>query len=190
MIHRHALPVRELAARRGLSQRALATEAGISRGCLRQILQGDHNLTLRSLEKVARSLDRELSVALTQRDVLAEYSTIAIALKVEREGFASWKIHFMDFVDEFRRTLDPRLACLPPHTSFDQRLTALLASMVTELCTSHGITVPGWARRRYYLRAPWFVADVQSLKASALVESPWPYRNNNIFVHDNFLARA
>jgi hypothetical protein len=40
------------------------------------------------------------------------------------------------------------------------------------------------------LPAPWFVAGVENLKASALVESPVQFRRNNVFVLGNFLARA
>lgn len=40
------------------------------------------------------------------------------------------------------------------------------------------------------LPEPWFVAGVENLKATALVESPLPFRRNNIFVLGNFLSRA
>jgi hypothetical protein len=40
------------------------------------------------------------------------------------------------------------------------------------------------------LPRPWFVAGVENLKATALVESPLPFRRNNVFVLGNFLSRA
>lgn len=96
----------------------------------------------------------------------------------------------MNLVDEFRRTLDPRLLLLPPVRDLALELKALLASIVMSLCGEAGMNVPGWARKRHPLPTPWFVAEVESLKAMALVESPLPFRRNNIFVLDNFLQRA
>jgi hypothetical protein len=40
------------------------------------------------------------------------------------------------------------------------------------------------------LDSPWFVAGIENLKASALVESPVRFRKRNIFVLANFLERA
>jgi hypothetical protein len=44
--------------------------------------------------------------------------------------------------------------------------------------------------RPLFLPDPWFVAGIENLKASALVESPVQFRRNNIFVLGNFLSRA
>jgi len=49
---------------------------------------------------------------------------------------------------------------------------------------------PDWAQKDHCLPEPWFVAEMESLKASALVESPAYYKKNNIFVLENFLKRA
>jgi len=164
---------------------------GMSRGAIRQLMISDAgNTTLRSLDELATFFDREIEVLLTPQSILAEFSTIASALKVERDGFPSWKIHFLDLVDEFRRTLDPRLILLPPHEKLNPRLRALLASIVRDLTMQSGMSTPAWATRKYFLEKPWFVSEMNSLKASALVESPLAYRANNIFVHNNFLSRA
>jgi hypothetical protein len=40
------------------------------------------------------------------------------------------------------------------------------------------------------LSEPWFVSGMENLKASALLESPLPFRRNNVFVLGNFLSRA
>jgi len=53
-----------------------------------------------------------------------------------------------------------------------------------------GVESPPWAMRSYYLPEPWFVSEVESLKAMAIQESPLFFRRNNIFVLDNFLSRA
>ena len=96
----------------------------------------------------------------------------------------------MELVDGFRRTLDPRLLLLPPPPGLPAELHALLASVVLALCWEAGIDPPSWARVRRFLPRPFFPSETESLKASALVESPLAFRRNNIYVLDNFLERA
>ncbi len=183
-------PLRHIRKKLGLSERAFAATAKISRRCLRQMEQSNANITINSFCTAAQAAGRNVNVLVAPEQILPEFSTVATAFKVERDGFDSWKIHFMELIDEFRRTMDPRLILLPPPARFDRRLTALLASLVRHLCLEQQMTAPEWSVRRYFLEQPWFVAGVQSLKASAIVESPLAFRNNNIYVHSNFTARV
>lgn len=173
-----------------LSERELAEGMEISRSCLRKTAQAVGNITIQSIVTLASYFNRRVETLVVPDEIFSEYSTIATALKVERDGFDSWKIHFFDFVDELRRSLDPRLILLPPHRKFDVRLSALLASMVQAVCEELGMDRPHWVKKSYFLKSPWFVSGVKSLKASALVESPLPFRRNNIFVQANILERA
>ncbi len=143
-----------------------------------------------SIEHLAQVFDRYVEVTVGGPDIFSDYSTVATAFKIELDGFDSWKTHLFDFVDEFRRTADGRLVILPPPSSFDRRITALIASTVRSLCEELEISTPRWATLRYFIATPWFVSGMNSLKASALVESPLHFRANNIFVHSNFLSRA
>ncbi len=122
--------------------------------------------------------------------IQSELSTVGVAMSVLNDGKNSWKIHFMNFVDEFRRTLDTRLLLLPPPNSLSIELRALLSSIVLMLCEEAEVAAPQWARKRVDLERPWFVSETESLKASALLESPLAFRRNNIFVLSNFLERA
>lgn len=185
------LPFAHLRRRRRLSERELAERAALSRSAVRGLanpLAG--NVTVGSVEKLAACFECDVEVVLSSRELFSEYSTVAIAYKIERDGFDSWKTHLFDFVDEFRRTADARLVLLPPPSSSEQRIVALLSSVVRVLCEELGMRPPLWASRRHFLASPWFVSGMNSLKASALLESPLPFRANNIFVHENFLVRA
>lgn len=186
------MPFSFLRRAKGLSERGLVGSSGLSRGCIRQLSHPEevNNPTLRSIAELAEFFEADVEVLLSPKRILSEFSTVGVAFRVERDGFDSWRTHFFNFVDEFRRTLDPRPLILPPHEQFDQKLKALLASIVVDLTKEFGISTPLWASRRYFLEAPWFVSGMNSLKATALRESPLPYRANNIFVHDNFLSRA
>jgi len=188
--YRSFLPFVKLSEKLGVSQRSLATAAHLSRGCLRSVLGQDPNVTVSSLLKVAEFFGGQLYLLTTrEEEVRSECSTVAVAMNVESDGFDSWKIHFMNFVDEFRKNLDPQLMILPPPRKFDPRLKALLASIVNQLCIEVGIDTPEWARKHYFLEKPWFVSGYESLKATALLESPLAFRKNNIFVQENFLER-
>ena len=190
MIHFY-LPLTFLRRVNRMSERDVAEAAKLSRGTLRQVEHPEAgNVTARSLSQVAGHFQREIDVVLSCADIFSEYSTVALAYHIERDGFESWKTHLFDFVDEFRRTLDTRLILLPPPKQTDARLLALVAATVKVLCDEVGIEAPAWACKRHYLPVPWFVSGMNSLKASALLECPLPYRSNNIFVHNNFLERA
>ena len=105
-------------------------------------------------------------------------------------GFDSWKIYFFNFVDEFRKTMDPRLILLPPIEALDKKLYALLSSIVRYLCNEIHTTPPDWALKRHFLSTPWFLSGMESLKATTILESPLEFRNNNNYVQNNFLNRA
>jgi len=188
---RYYLPFDRLQRLRNFSERGLAHAAGLSRGVVRQLLHPTQgNLTISSIDRLAQLFDRDVEVVVTGSEILSDYSTVATAFKIERDGFDSWKIHLFDLVDEFRRTMDGRLVILPPPNSVDPRIAALSASTVRALCEEIGICAPRWATRRHFLSKPWFVSGMNSLKASALIESPLAFRANNIFVQSNFLERA
>jgi transcriptional regulator with XRE-family HTH domain len=190
MIHFH-LPFAFLRRASDLSERSVADAGKISRGTLRQVEQLEiSNVTARSLSQVAEHFNRDVDVVLSCAEIFSEYSSVALFYKIERDGFDSWATHLFDLVDEFRRTLDTRLILLPPPKQTDLKLIALVASTVKALCDEVEIAAPSWACKRYYLPVPWFVSEMNSLKASALLESPLPYRANNIFVLNNFLERA
>jgi len=191
MKYHNQLPVKGLAQKKGtFSERRFANEVGLSRVSLRNLLNRDQNITIKTMVKAVDCLGRNLHVLATSDDTNTELSTLAVGYSVVRDGFDSWKIHFMDFVDEFRRTLDPQLVLLAPPRDLDEKLKALLASIAIKLCEDNGMDAPSWAEKMYFLERPWFVSGMQSLKATAIVESPLPFRRNNIFVLDNFLERA
>ncbi len=186
----HNLAVRKSMKRLGLSERALSDKAQLSRTTLRSIVAEDSSVTLKNLEATANALGLSLIILATPTEMNADFSTIAVSLKVIRDGPLSWKIHFMDFIDEFRRSLDPRLFLLSPSIELSLRLRGLLASMVITLCDEAGMMTPAWAVKRFDLPAPWFVSEMESLKAMALLESPLAFRRNSIFVHSNFMERV
>jgi len=137
-------------------------------------------------------LDKDLVVLLAPSSgkCRSDDSTVGVSFKVMRDGFDTWPIYFLEFVDAFRKTLDMRLILLPPVRDLDAKLLSLLASITLELCAESGMEAPSWAKKSYFLDQPWFISDMESLKATAIQESSLYFRRNNIFVQDNFLKRA
>jgi hypothetical protein len=174
----------------GLSERLFCKRADLSRMTFRAIKEKNRQVTLKSLSALEVQTGSTLFVGLGLKDGRSDCSTVATAYKTERDGFESWKIHFMDMVDEFRKSLDPKLILLPPPKVLSKKLQALMASMVLELCWEADFEAPPWAKESDPLKEPWFVSETEALKASALVESSVFFKKNNIFVLENFLRRA
>lgn len=91
--------------------------------------------------------------------------------KPPREGVSNWA-PFFNAVDEVRRS--HRFDELKRLYSRSRRTRerALLNATACALAAELGTAPPWWAMRPIVLPDPWFVAGVENLKASALVESP------------------
>jgi transcriptional regulator with XRE-family HTH domain len=185
------VPFKDLIRRSGISERDLAQRTGLSRGAIRAILgSSSGNPTLKSIKTLADYFKIQLSLSSApDESSRSDISVISASQKVLQDGFDSWKIHFMDLVDYFRSSLDTECLLLPPCKMLDKRLYALMSSIVRQLCLESSVPPPRWSQQPCFLEKPWFLAGMNSLKASALVESPVAFRSNNIFVLDNFLAR-
>lgn len=179
--------------RLGLSQRQLARRAGVAYRTVQLIESGGHDPRWSTLSRLARTLGiaaGELDAAVAGCFAPDEESVEAVSAAIVREGSESWKGRLFEFVDAFRRMPGARLVEAPPATALDRKLKALVASVVESLCEERRMTAPLWCAGIGALDEPWFPADIESLKASALVEAPAQYRRRNIFVLGNFLARA
>ncbi len=109
--------------------------------------------------------------------------------KPPKQGVTDW-VPFFDAVDEVRRSR--RFEALKRLSSRSRRTRerALINSTACALAAELGEAPPWWAMHPQVLAEPWFVSGMESLKASALLESPIHFRRNNIFVLGNFLSRA
>ena len=100
-----------------------------------------------------------------------------------------WKIPLMDFIDDFRYYRDPAMIAEPFDLS-DERVDAVLASVIETLCVELGIAIPEWLSTVPACSEPYFLTEMDSLKAISLVESPVYFRVRKIFVTENFLHRV
>lgn len=185
--------IAQVRTQRGLSQRALAARAGISFRGLQLLEQGGHNWRVKSVARVADALNlpgRGLDLMADRFLRLLPDSVQDVSIRMVLDGFDSWKIHLFDFVDAFRIARNVELLAVPPIPELDVRLQALCASTAEALCAEGSLRAPAWCAGIPALAHPWFVAGIENLKASALMESPAWFRARNIFVLGNFLNRA
>ncbi len=100
-----------------------------------------------------------------------------------------WRIPFMEFVDDLRRSRNHDLIETPFSLS-NERFDSLLASTIEYLCDEIGIETPDWVWGVPSCKAPWFVSGYENLKAIAIAESPVFFRRRKIFVLENFFSRV
>lgn len=108
--------------------------------------------------------------------------------KIEREP-ECWQIHLANFVDNFRYYKDPH-ALAEPFERSNRKVDALLASTAESLCDEIGLTPPSWLSEVPECAEPYFVGEMERLKAISIVESPLRFRMRKIFVLENFLSRV
>lgn len=100
-----------------------------------------------------------------------------------------WQIPFANFLDDFRRHKSLRAIAEPLELS-DRKLDALLASTAEALCDELGLEPPSWLSDIPECEQPYFVGEIERLKAISIVESPLRFRMRKIFVLENFLSRV
>ncbi len=176
------------------SQRALAKISNLSFRTIQQLEGGKHDPRISTLSKISKAFGYNSSIF--EKHIWNFFLTPASSARDTSRFFEDhnyckdWKIPFFNFVDTVRREKKEGLVKAPPLYTCSQKLKALLASTVESLCDELHIERPDWAKEAPALKEPWFLSEVENLKASALIESPTHFRKRNIFVLDNFLHRV
>lgn len=170
----------------------MAALAGLSFRTVQLMESGAHDPKISTLGRIAtamglppRIVERHLEMIFQQ----PSDSVFMISERIREEGEDSWKIWLLNFVDAFRQHVDASYINMPPRPGLPPRMHALIASTVETLCEELSMAPPAWCRSVPGLARPWFVAETENLKASALAESPIHFRKRNIFVLENMLSR-
>ena len=101
-----------------------------------------------------------------------------------------------DFLDQFaieRRAemLDEEPVRLRGQVTDGDVRDAYLAAVAVSLARQIDVPPPRWAwADDRKLREPWFASSGPAIRATLILESPAPFRERNLFVSSNALARA
>ena len=104
--------------------------------------------------------------------------------------------HLADFLDQFRIERRLEMLAVEPErlaSRFDggDVCDAYLAAVAVSLTREIGAVPPAWAwAKDRKLKHPWFASPGPAIRAMLLWESPAPFRERNLFVSENALARA
>jgi hypothetical protein len=100
-----------------------------------------------------------------------------------------------NFIDTFNQaTKENKIKMIKNHpfpAINKKRDKAYIAAIIEELCVRNSIIIPDWVEdKKFFLKEPFFVGNLESIKAFLLIESPVSFRRRNIFVSENVLNRA
>ncbi len=118
--------------------------------------------------------------------------TVAELLRCARDDRANFQLHINAFVDAFRRASPPqRRAMIEGGPRQSGRFEGLVAAVVSSLCRETGVAPPDWVTH-VHSPEPFFVFPARgvALRLRLMLESAPPFRSRNVFVPENYLARA
>ncbi len=100
-----------------------------------------------------------------------------------------------EFLDKFYSSSNServKMVSKNPFPEFkDKRIQAYIAATVEELCYRYNLEIPEWVNdKKYFLKEPFFLTEIESIKPFLLVESPLSFKRRNIFVSSNVLVRV
>lgn len=103
-----------------------------------------------------------------------------------------YQLFINELIDAFRRAkIDERAMLVHDPIETVGPLEGLVAGVVSALCREHDLTAPPWVA---LVNSPTpffpFPARTFALRLRLMIESPPPFRCRNVFVPDNYMARA
>lgn len=182
------------AARRNarLTQSQLADLANTSQSAVAAYESGRRQPTIAVLDRLLRAAGFLLRLEMDRRSDLLRLADIAplIAAATADEHRLRLFFEFMRGADEAGADL-PLLIAAEPASVGDPRYDALLAATAEHLALHAGIGVPAWALNdERCLAGFWWVSELPSAKAQALLHSPASFRSRGVMLDSHDLEAA
>jgi hypothetical protein len=118
--------------------------------------------------------------------------TVPDLLRLACQDEAHFQLHLNEFVDTFRAaTAGRRREMIADGPRRSGRLEGLIAAVISALCRETKTPAPDWVAH-VHSPEPFFVVPARglALRLRLMLESPPPFRSRNVFVPENYLARA
>jgi transcriptional regulator with XRE-family HTH domain len=180
--------VREARRGRGLSQRALASRAGLRQSALADIERAAHDTAGGQLDRLVNAAGYRLAVLPTTARSAADwgdviYQELRSPRRSEAVAFRAL-IGLSDDLAGQSKPLQVALCVAPPAPSGDRRFDAGIAAVVEHHLSSARLPVPDWVREpRRTLKEPWVVS---SYSDPATV--PKAFRRHGVLLAESELA--
>ncbi|MFM7246126.1 MAG: helix-turn-helix domain-containing protein [Actinomycetota bacterium] len=180
--------------RAGLSQTRLAALAGTTQSAIAAYEAGSREPTVPVLARMLAAAGERLELATAPDSGLYRLADaardIAAADPADGERRLRLVLEFLRAAHDDGHPLALLVAAEPPPTG-DPRCDALLAAVAEDLCVAAGEPPPAWVHEpgRFLDRA-WWVSDLPSARAAALVHAPASYRRRGVMVDRRDLVAA
>ncbi|MDZ4826381.1 MAG: helix-turn-helix transcriptional regulator [Actinomycetota bacterium] len=175
--------LREIRARSGLTQTALAARAGTSRTRLSAYEHDHTDPELDTLHRIAEAARMEVAVApLGTSRVRERVAAIAGAIA---EGDQPYALRLVAELAAWVRdgVVEPGALDADPGSTGDRRWDALIGGVAEMLATELGGATPPWAGApSRFVEGWWFVSRLRSVRAAVVVETPPALAARGVFV--------
>jgi len=176
----------------GMTQSQLAGLANTSQSAVAAYESGRRQPTIAVLDRLLRAAGFELSLAAEPRSDVLRLVDVAplIAAATDDEHRLRLFFEFLRGAGEAGDELPLLIAAEPPSVG-DPRYDALLAAVAEHLALHAGIEIPDWVSKdNRCLDRFWWVSELPSAKAQALLHSPASFRSRGVMLDSHDLEAA
>lgn len=186
--------LRRARAQAGLTQTRLAELAGTTQSAIAAYEAGTREPTVPVLTRLCAAAGSRLTLDIVSEPSL--YRLADVARDIARVDAAD-EARRLRLVFEFLRGAHEDahplvlLMATEPCPTGDQRFDALLAAIAEDLSVHADETPPNWVHdASRFLDRAWWVSDLPSARASALVHTPASYRRRGVMIERRDLVAA
>lgn len=186
--------LRRARARAGLTQTRLAELAGTTQSAIAAYESGTREPTVPVLTRLCAAAGSRLTLDIEFDQSLYRLADVArdIAALDPNDEARRLRLVF-EFLRGAQEDGHPLalLVAAEPCPTGDQRIDALLAAIAEDLCVHADQPPPNWVHEASrFLDRAWWVSDLPSARASALVHAPASYRRRGVMIDRRDLVAA
>ena len=180
-----------IAARRksGLTQAQMARIAKTTQSAIAAYEAGRREPTVPVLQRMLEATGHNLVIAFEADENVYRIADLAHDIRRTPAKNSQRRLRlvfeFLRDVSESQQ-LSLRFAVEPEATG-DRRFDALLAAITEDSCVHGGVAPPSWVfAKQRFLNEAWWVSDLKSARAQALVNTPASFRRRGVMIdrHD------